>query len=113
MFVFLRSVKNSIWPSRRSRCAVSPPKAPGNERVATTVIAAGLAGLTSTVAIEVVNWFTTHSVLPSSASAMPRGPLCSPTWLLSAQQRTGSPSTDAGHPEQLASLVHGAARLEG
>ena len=37
MFVFFRSVKNSIWPSRRSRCAVSLPNAPGNERVAATV----------------------------------------------------------------------------
>src|SRR5580765_3035008 len=112
MLVFFRSVKNSIWPRRRSRCAVSLPNAPGNERVAATVIAAGLAGLTSTVAIEVVNWFTTQSVLPSSASAMPRGPLWIPTGLLSAQQRTGIPSTRAGQPEQSASVVHAVPGLD-
>ena len=61
---------------------------------------------------EVVNWFTTQSVLRSSAIAMPRGPLWRPTWLLRAQQRAGRPSTEDGQPEQPASLVHGVPRLD-
>jgi hypothetical protein len=57
--VFFTSVKNSIWPSRRSLCGVLLPNAPGNELVSTTAASSGSLGLTSTCEIEVVNWFTT------------------------------------------------------
>src|SRR5262245_16978141 len=110
--VFFTSVKNSIWPSRRSRCAVPVPKAPGNDVVPATPISAGSLGLVSSAAIDVVNWFTTQSVLPSGAIAIPRGPLWTPTGLFVAQQTTGSPSTSVGHPVQLASVVQATPRFD-
>ena len=41
---FFTSVKNSICPSRRSRCSVSLPNAPGNDVVPVTAISLGVAG---------------------------------------------------------------------
>src|SRR4029079_19509405 len=104
--VFFTSLKNAICPRRRSRCAVPLPNAPGNDVVATTETALAALWLTSTVATDVVNWFTTQSVFLSGAIAMPRGPLCKPTVLFVEQHATGNPSTRVGHPPQLASLVH-------
>src|SRR5262245_57900980 len=72
----------------------------------------GSAGLTSRVATEVVNWLTTHSVLPSPESAMPRGPLCTPTGLLVEQHTTGRPSTSAGQPVQFASVAQATPGLD-
>src|SRR5262245_42013391 len=111
MLVPLTSLKNSIWPSRRSLCSLFEPNAPGNEVVSVTAASVGSAGLTSTVDTEVVNWFTTYSVSRSQLIARPRGPLCRPIGLFVEQQSAGTPSIIVGQPLQPALLMHGAPGL--
>src|SRR5262245_1749738 len=43
---------------------------------------------------------------------MPRGPLCSPIGLFTAQQDTGRPSLSVGHPVHWAAVVHGVPGLD-
>ena len=106
--VFFTSVKNSIWPRRRSRCCgVAAERAGERRRARRPRRRSRSLGLTSTVAIDVVNWFTTQSVFAVGARARCRAGRCAGRpGCSSSSTPTGSPSTSVGQPPQLASLVH-------